>query len=287
MLILLHFDLVFVYPNVRGKVSILQGFNSTPSSGKEKLVVEAMLPAFEDAVVYAKNGDWVNEVASLNAAIECAKSVAGLRGPGWYVKYRDELIAANLIFVGSEAVGDVFPESGLEVISRKNSFLAGAQVQGVAISIRTDRVICGERVHAIDEHTSASVFVDGLDEITQRPTLTRMLAFSPLPGSAILPGLALQKKTRNDLREVTFSISSADWQLTVRLSPNGIQAAKSIAERVNSIASRLERAASSFSTQPQTSISDLTKIASMLESGLISRDEFEIMKLRILGDRSN
>jgi hypothetical protein len=256
---------------------------SSPSSGKEKLVVEAMLPAFEDAVVYAKNGDWVNELASLNAAIACARSVAGVRGPAWYAKYRDELIAANLIFVGSEGVGDVFPESGLEAITRKNSFLAGAQNRGVAISIRTDRVICGERVHALDEHTSASVFVDGLDEITQRPTLTRMLAFSPLPGSAILPGLALQKKTRNDLREVTFSISSADWQFTVRLSPDGIQAAKSIAERVNSIASKIERAASSVPTQAKPLIDDLIKIASMLESGLISRDEFEIMKLRIMG----
>jgi len=36
------------------------------------------------------------------------------------------------------------------------------------------------------------VYLDGQTQVVQRPTLTRMALLSPLPGSAIIAGMALQ-----------------------------------------------------------------------------------------------
>ena len=53
--------------------------------------------------------------------------------------------------------------------------------------------------YLVDEFVEAQVYQDGEIQITQRPTLTRMAAGAILPGSALIPGLAFQKKKKNDL----------------------------------------------------------------------------------------
>jgi hypothetical protein len=49
-----------------------------------------------------------------------------------------------------------------------------------------------------------------------------MAAGSILPGTALIPGLAFQKKKKNDLRETVFTVSGVDWSLSVEISPKSI-----------------------------------------------------------------
>jgi hypothetical protein len=193
-----------------------------------------------------------------------------------------------LIFRGAEFIAQIVAENGLELVNRKQKLLATRPAETLsAISIWSDRIVAGDQVVPIDEFTSASVFVDGLDQITQRPTLTRMALLSPLPGSALIAGLALQKKNRNDLRDVLFTVSSADWQFSCGISPSAIQFAKSAAERVNAIAARLERDTTrgSKKADSQNSLADeISKLNSLLKQGVLTQDEFDGLKAKLIAD---
>lgn len=259
-----------------------------PINEKEKRVFLAMLPAFEAAVMYSEKGDWQNEFLKLQEALKTANSLAFFRGEFWFLDVREKLIKAGLLFRGAEFIAQIVAESGLEHVNRKQQLLAMRPADSLSsIGIWSDRVIGGDQVEPIDEFTSASVFVDGVDQIIQRPTLTRMAIMSPLPGSALIAGLALQKKTRNDLRDVLFSVSSADWQFSCSISPSNIQVAKSAADRVNAIAAKLERSSNRVSAHPQsqTSLADeLSKLSSLLADGVLSQDEFDTLKAKLIGN---
>lgn len=256
---------------------------SRPVNSKEARIFDLILPAFEDAVEFSSRSDWREEVGSLNAALELARSASMLKGPKVYQSMRSQIQAAGLIFRGAEPIGDITPISGDQIMLQNQSILAGlAHRSDVPIAIYSDRVIAGSEVHPIDENTTATVFLDGAEQVVQRPTLTRMALLSPLPGSALAPGMALQKKTKVDTREVTFSIASAEWQFTCRTHPTLFADAKSIAERVNAIASKLEKATRN---EPQNvdSLSQLKQLKELLDSGAISESEFQAMKSKILG----
>lgn len=257
---------------------------------KELTAASLMVPAFEDAAVYAARGDWSNEARCIYNAQKSAASVAALRGPGWWAVARDKLISKGLIFVNSDWVGDVTLESGLEAIGRKQSIWAESKIQGKPIHIRTDRIVCDGEVGVLDAYTSASVFVDGTDQITQRPTLSRMALLAPLPGSALIPGLALQKKQINDFRDITFSVSGNGWHYAATISPAGLQAARLIAEKVNSLARSFSPTPSPNSPERQNLtnspvrssqddlISKLEKLKALSDSGAITTEEFEMLK---------
>ena len=102
-----------------GEMSKLLGFLEKPSNSKELKVFEAMLPAFEDAVNYSEKGDWANEVKAVQAALNVATSIATFRGTGWFLNVRGTLVKEKLIFRGAEPIGDIVPESGMEVMARK------------------------------------------------------------------------------------------------------------------------------------------------------------------------
>ncbi len=275
-------------PSVIQEKSVLEKYLQQPVNEKENKVFMAMLPAFESAVEFSEIGDWQNEVLKLQEALATANALAFFRGESWFQDVREKLIRAGLLFRGAEFVAQIVAENGLELINRKQKLLASRAADTLSvISIWSDRIVAGDQVVAIDEFTSASVFVDGLDQITQRPTLTRMAFLSPLPGSALIAGLALQKKNRNDLRDVLFTVSSADWQFSCSISPSAIQFAKSAAERVNAIAAKLERGTSRGSkiAASQNSLADeISKLNSLLKQGVLTQDEFDGLKAKLIAD---
>jgi hypothetical protein len=273
-------------PTVIEEKSALEKYLQQPVNEKENRVFMAMLPAFEAAVEFSELGDWQNEVLKLQEALTTANSLAFFRGESWFLDVREKLIRAGLIFRGAEFIAQIVAENGLELVNRKQKLLATRPAETLsAISIWSDRIVAGDQVVPIDEFTSASVFVDGLDQITQRPTLTRMALLSPLPGSALIAGLALQKKNRNDLRDVLFTVSSADWQFSCSISPSAIQFAKSAGERVNAIAARLERDTSRGSKKagsPNSLADEISKLNELLKQGVLTQDEFESLKAKLI-----
>lgn len=263
---------------------------TTGLRSKELTAAILMVPAFEDAAVYASRGDWANEARCIYNAQKSASSVAALRGLGWWVAARDKLISDGQLFINSTWIGDVTLESGFEAIGRKQSLWAESKIQGKPIHVRSDRIVCDGEVGVLDAYASASIFIDGTDQVMQRPTLARMALLAPLPGSALIPGLALQKKERSDLRDITFSVSGNGWHYAATISPTSLQVARVIAEQINSLAR-------SFSPTPAPNyeapanlaggmehsskddiITKLEKLKALSDSGAITTEEFEMLK---------
>ena len=71
---------------------------------------------------------------------------------------------------------------------------------------------------------------------SSRPTLTRMAVGAVLPGSALIPGFALQKKEITDSRELFFVLEHPDWLETVQIAPEYEGEMKKVAAGVNQAA---------------------------------------------------
>ena len=182
-------------------------------------------------------------------------------------------------------IGKVSPEGYLERSARQDKVLTSAS--GSAIEVWSKRIRCGNQEYLVDEFVEAQVYQDGEIQITQRPTLTRMAAGSILPGSALIPGLAFQKKKKNDLRETVFIVSGVDWSLKVDISPNQVTAARSIATQINQAAKKIGKTTPTNTdgvTTPTagSKVDQLTKLESLRSSGVISEDEFVLLKSQIL-----
>jgi hypothetical protein len=182
-------------------------------------------------------------------------------------------------------IGKVSPEGYLERSSRQDKVFASAK--GSTIEIWSKRIRCGNQEYVIDEFVEAQVYQDGDIQITQRPTLTRMAAGSILPGTALIPGLAFQKKKKNDLRETVFTVSGIDWSLSVEISPNQLTTARSIATQINQAAKKISKTTPLIATEVSaptagSKVDQLTKLESLRASGAISEDEFALLKSQIL-----
>ena len=182
-------------------------------------------------------------------------------------------------------IGTVSPEGYLERSTRQDKVFASAK--GSTIEIWSKRIRCGNQEYLIDEFVEAQVYQDGEIQITQRPTLTRMAAGSILPGTALIPGLAFQKKKKNDLRETVFTVSGVNWSLSVEISPNQLTTARSIATQINQVAKKISK--TTPMNAPEVSaptagskVDQLTKLESLRASGVISEDEFALLKSQIL-----
>jgi len=179
---------------------------------------------------------------------------------------------------------------------------SGALVRGewlghvAHVQLFTDRVVFAEDgrlfVEDVDEHLSASLQTAG--EITARPTLTRMAIGSVLPGTALIPGLAFQK--RSDNRQLFFVLEHPRWCKIVELDPDAFSTANSLRVKVNQVAAKAghdreepspveaetpaEDVAQATSTRY---LDELERLGALKDSGLLTAEEFDAQKARILG----
>jgi hypothetical protein len=153
-------------------------------------------------------------------------------------------------------------------------------------NIFSDRIFHDGKVYPIDAHTGAQVTLDGMTQITQRPTLTRMALLSPLPGTALIPGLALQKKKQNDLRVATFIAASTKWSFTIAINPNDIATPRRIAEQINKIAQSIELAQRNSPDVTKSvgisKVEELHELQKLMQDGVISQQEFASLKKEII-----
>lgn len=187
----------------------------------------------------AKAGEVVGEENSIRSALGAARRGGGRKA----VKALEARIGAlefsGALRIGSRFFGVIKSESGFAQYSRKGSIWkihSGAK----EVVIRSDRITSAGVTHAIDRYTHAQVFLDGQMQITQRPSLTTMALLSPLPGSALIPGLVFQKKEKNDSRIAKFQISSVGWSVSVPVPPDAISHPRQMADRINAAASEIE-----------------------------------------------
>jgi len=242
---------------------------------------------FLSAINHASKSDWQEELEALNSARKTLRRNSMMRGADWFLEIRESLRDQGLIIRGAEPIADFAPESAFDQLDRKKGFSNLAT--GGALSVWSDRIYSDDKVYAIDRFTKASVLVEGTQQISQRPTLTRMALLSPLPGSALGPGLATAKKELHDLRNVVFTVASTDWAVSTPIAPARINFAHSVAARINATAERIgnrpaEPEPSRVEESVDVKMERLEKAGRLLKEGVITDAEFEDLKAKIFSD---
>ena len=244
------------------------------------------------AFEHAKAGRIEREETSIRAALTAAKTHGG-RAMRKMTEQRITATTGRLLRLGSSYVGRVLAEDGFSQAGRKGKLLAVTTAEKWC-EIRSDRVITPTKAYPIDANTTAQVYLDGQALITQRPTLTRMVLLSPLPGSAIIPGMALQKKEKVDLRQGEFQVGGLGWSMRVIVHPDKMSTPRQMAEQINrhanDIANRSQPAPAPEPAvvAPRTPAGDdvlsrLERLKALVESGAITQAEAEAIKQEILG----
>lgn len=168
---------------------------------------------------------------------------------------------------------------------RRSEFLGWAD----DIYIWRDRIVSKDGVHLIDEHVRASVDTAGQLLESKRPTLTRMAIGSVLPGTALIPGFAFQKKEVSDTRELFFVLEHSEWARVVKLDPQLVdegamrQMAVAINQAARAVALAKEREGED-ARRATDAVEGLKKLADLRESGVLTEEEFAELKARLLTD---
>ncbi|WP_277959294.1 hypothetical protein [Frigoribacterium faeni] len=246
-----------------------------------------------EAAEHAAAGRVEAEEREIALALVIAKAEGGrtVRGATELRIRREE--GAGLLRIGSERIGQIDAEDGFSQTARKGSMFKVASGEKRLI-VRSDRVVTPNGGYPIDAYTSAQVYLDGQELITQRPTLTRMALLSPLPGSAIIPGMALQKKEKHDTRQGEFQVGGRGWAVRVMVHPDKLSVPRQMAEQINRHASAAadalpsaqlaEPALKEVSASTGTDVlSQLERLHSLIASGAITQDEATALKRTILG----
>jgi hypothetical protein len=148
----------------------------------------------------------------------------------------------------------------------------------------SDRILTGDRsVVLMDGDAKASVETAGSLAVTQRPTLTRMAVGSLLPGSALIPGFAFQKKQTHDSRQLFFIVEHPEWSIFQEVGPELEAVVREVAVSINRAASQLSRNTPAIAAnQADDPLERLRKLGELRDSGVITDEEFEKKKAELL-----
>lgn len=241
-----------------------------------------------EIVAAIRAADTPRETALTNRLLDWAQNHPAKKGP------RDAMarlasVRAQQRLPSPQLVAVVQPESFAEFASRTGKMLS--YQYGVPIQVFEDRVEQGGKAYPIDGSTQAQVYLDGQSQITTRPTATRAVLLSPLPGSALLPALAFAKKEKHDTRVAEFQVGGQGWTFTVPVSPDRMSGPRATAQRVNSIAAakdaehaRAAAAAAARPTQPMPTdlVSQIERVVALEESGAITAEQAAALKARLI-----
>lgn len=151
-----------------------------------------------------------------------------------------------------------------------------------------DRVVMldqGRDVRRMDGDVRASVETAGELVSSKRPTLTRMMVGAVLPGTALIPGLALQKQSVQDTRALFFVLEHPEWGRMVQVAPGYEGAMRQVAQAVNQAA---REAGHRKSVEAATAVGRgsaleaLKKLGELRDADVLTQVEFEEKKLKLL-----
>lgn len=170
---------------------------------------------------------------------------------------------------------------------RGASLLPMSSVGKEPIRIYEDRVVQAGSTRRIDEFTQAQIYLDGQKVITTRPSLTMMALASPLPGTALIPGLARPKVEKHDQRVAEFHVAGPDWTMAVVVSPDQVGIYRQAASRINAIADRFasqKMAESTAAGKPVATdiVSQIERIVQLQSTGAITAEQAEALKTQVI-----
>jgi hypothetical protein len=143
-------------------------------------------------------------------------------------------------------------------------------------------------IHLLDGDAQAEIMTEGELRTTKRPTLTRMAIGSVLPGTALIPGLAFQKKETVDDRRLFFTIELRDWAKIIELDPQKVDIGevRQVAMAINAAARQIadqEAKANAARVDSDSALDRLKKLGELRDAGVITEEEFAAKKSALLG----
>lgn len=246
----------------------------------ERAVESLLQPALEAA----KDGDRAREEAAIAAAIGAAKklpaSVLERLDDTWpsYTRRRIiSLVAAGRLRIDRPVLAEV-PWLG--------GSYAKVRVFPGEIAVYDNTLNEQKVVRQLDRYVEIELETLGGIIENRRPTLTRMAVGSPLPGTAMIPGLAFQKTTFEDRRQAFLSIMHPEWVFHLPVHPDHAPAMK-----VFILATRRaiqELGADQAIDGPATlgagaPIDELERLGRLRDGGVIDEAEFTALKQQVLG----
>ena len=236
-------------------------------SDKHELRRKAFLQ-FSVAEKAAKRGDAVAEEKAIQEGLRVAASASGFWS--W---------SASLVREYENELASLTEQSRL----RRAPYLGTVG----EFDFFADRIVTGDgSVIAMHSSTRATVETSGSLTVTQRPTLTRMAAGSLLPGSALIPGFALQKKKVHDSRKLYFVLEHPTGSALIEVMPQFEASARQLALEINQAARsagrRIKSRRQDVEARGNEHLASLQQLASLRDSGVLTEHEFEDAKRKIL-----
>ncbi|WIB65911.1 hypothetical protein [Curtobacterium sp. MCBD17_040] len=271
----------------------LTEFRKTAEVPPEVLVYSRLHDLLDAAAAHAAKGEIVDEERLLRSAAEVARVDGGRAARKALTARIQRMTAERRLRVDSKFLGVVSAENGFSQVGRKGGLLKVAFGEK-KVTVYSDRILTASEVQLIDQYTSAQVYLDGQELVTTRPTLTRMALLAPLPGSALIPGLALQKKEKADSRQGEFQVGGRGWSYRVMVHPDQLSNPRAIAEQINRHANEAaDRAAERRrppAVKPATPVppaadvlTQLERLQALVASGALTQEEADTLKRGILG----
>lgn len=186
----------------------------------------------------------------------------------------------EILWIQARHITNRIGDNNREIADKGQGAVASAQLYTTAIRQ-------GNVVRPLDGDVSAEVQSGGGIQVSHRPTLTRMAAGSILPGTALIPGLAFQKKKTIESRTTYFAVVHPDWMLDVNVDPDdsasAIRAAKIINKRAESLKPSPEPTDAAPQPTAKSPAEQIREMKALLDEGIITQDDFDTFKASILG----
>jgi hypothetical protein len=193
---------------------------------------------------------------------------------------------------------DGFTQSGTDyfnerMLHRLNSgTLRRSEYLGNAgdVHVWRDRILLFDQdfeVRRMDGEVRASVETAGQLVRSRRPTLTRMMVGSVLPGTALIPGLALQKQDVNDTRALFFVLEHPEWGRMIQVAPDYEAGTRQLAQMVNQAARELAhvKAQNGKAAEGRADTLDaLKQLGELRDAAVLTDAEFEAKKAQLLAE---
>lgn len=239
-------------------------------------------PAVKEKKAAAAHRQAANAAADMNAAT-AALAAAGAGGAA-VVAYRN-LEATSKSSHGSESstkTAEAIGAAGIDLGSlsspRYGSLTA---LGGGLVEIHRDWIIFGQEAHDVDATTRGQVFADGSIQVT----------------SAVITDKKKKSQVVNqqhDLRTATLQITSATWSMSVPIHPDQTSEARRLVDQLATHVESLKPQAATagdirlmvdtiLSNTGQPPAEKLRQLSNLRYEQLLTDDEFESAKIRILG----
>lgn len=237
------------------------------------------------AVAAAESGDLAEEH-------RCVMEAFGFVGREDYskiVKQRvAQLVEEGKLLVGSEYWGTLSWAVATDQERRKIYDLGPLALFGKALAggveVRSDRLLTPGEAFPFDQFTNAQVFLDGQKQVNYQPNAVAGLVGAVLPGTALIPMMALPIKKVNDTRRAEFVAVGEGWSLNRQIPVANVNLARTLAERINQRTAMTKAGSSRQSDQQSAdSLDSIEKLAALRDKGLISDAEYETKKTELLG----